>query len=162
MGQVVGTVEAVSTKFDKFSILVNGVWYNTKQEWAPDPQPRKGDNVSFDDGGKNYLKKLSVTGGGVSPATVGGGASRGNAMLGVELGHAANLAIQKVLSENHTSDEDFWKSFDRNTDIAYQIMKAKRSSYEQGEVKAKADMAKVEAVEKRLSGIKKPSTEDIF
>jgi hypothetical protein len=41
-----GTVEAVSTKYDKFSVLVGGVWYGTK--FHPSPAPVAGDTVRFD------------------------------------------------------------------------------------------------------------------
>lgn len=67
MANVTGTVEATNTNFGKFNILVDGKWYNTKEEWAS-VRPNKGDTVSFDDGGKNYLKRLTIVGAG-TPAT---------------------------------------------------------------------------------------------
>jgi hypothetical protein len=66
MATVSGIVERTSDKFGKFSILVGGKWYNTKAEWAPKPAPNAGDVVSFDDGDKNYIKRLRVAGGGPS------------------------------------------------------------------------------------------------
>jgi hypothetical protein len=60
MSTVTGQIEAISTKYGKFSIMVNDNWYGTKQEWAPNPLPNRGDVVEFDDGGKNFLKKLRI------------------------------------------------------------------------------------------------------
>jgi len=93
MATVNGVVEAVSTKFGKFSIMVNGNWYATKMEWAK-VQPNKGDTVTFDDGGGKFLKNVKITGGGeapsATPATVGGGAyvpkNRGTFPIGLEDG----------------------------------------------------------------------------
>jgi len=77
MATVSGVVEAVSTKFGKFSILVNGKWYATKEEWAK-VKPNKGESVTFDDGGKNYLKALMVKRDeGSSPTATAGGGSKG-------------------------------------------------------------------------------------
>ena len=59
MATVTGVVEGVSTKFGKYSVLVNGTWYGTKEEWAH-VKPNKGDTISFDDGGRKYLSKVSV------------------------------------------------------------------------------------------------------
>lgn len=70
MATVTGTVEAYSNKWDKDSILVNGKWYSTK---FPLPtKPDKGDEVEFEDGGKNFINKFRIThstGGGGSTAS---------------------------------------------------------------------------------------------
>lgn len=83
MAIVKGTVEGYNTKFGKYSILVNGTWYGTKEEWAT-VKPVKGDSVEFDDGGAKYMKNVKVVGGGSSapsssaPSKSGGGSfSRG-------------------------------------------------------------------------------------
>ena len=64
MATVEGTVEAISNKFGKWSILVNGTWYGTKEEWKPKVDVNKGDVVSFDDGsiygGGKFVKRLRV------------------------------------------------------------------------------------------------------
>ena len=65
MAIVNGTVEAVSTKFGKYGICVNGKWYNQNPEWLS-VKPEKGDVVEFDDGGRNYIKKLRIVSGGVA------------------------------------------------------------------------------------------------
>jgi hypothetical protein len=64
-----GTVAVVSHKFDKFSLLLEGndTWYSTK--FNPNPEPVKGDVVSFDDGGKKYINKLAIEGGGAPRPT---------------------------------------------------------------------------------------------
>lgn len=80
MGMITGEVEAISTKFGKFGILVGGKWYNTNPEWINGDKPNKGDTVEFDDGGRNYLKKLKILGGGSAPsasAPSGSGGSSG-------------------------------------------------------------------------------------
>jgi len=59
--QVKGQVEAISTKFGKYGVLVNEQWYSTKPEWI-DPKPQKGDVIEFDSGadGKRYLTKCKI------------------------------------------------------------------------------------------------------
>lgn len=58
MSIVTGNVKASSqTKFG-YGILVNDKWYNSKYEI----KASKGDEVEFDDGGKNYIKGLKVVG----------------------------------------------------------------------------------------------------
>lgn len=73
MAEVTGVVEAISTKYDKFGILVNDKWYDTK--FPPVPAPNRGDEVTFDDGGKKYINKLRITSAGSSPAKVSTGGS---------------------------------------------------------------------------------------
>lgn len=63
MAQVNGVVEATSNKFGKLGIAVGGKWYNTDPSWLKGPAPVKGDTVSFDDGGRNYIKNLTILGG---------------------------------------------------------------------------------------------------
>jgi len=74
MATVTGVVEGVSTKFGKYSILVDGTWYGTKEEWAT-VKPNKGDNVSFDNGGAKFFKNCTIVGGASpsAPASSGGG-----------------------------------------------------------------------------------------
>jgi len=75
MSEIKGTVEAVSHKYDKLSLKVDGVWYATKKEYAPSFEINKGDDVVFEDGGKKYLNKVrllsSGSGGGSAPASSG-------------------------------------------------------------------------------------------
>ena len=76
---VTGVVANANDNFGKCNILVNGVWYSTKAEWAPKIRPVLGDSVEFDDGGSKYLKNCRITssGGGVSVAPTAAGASAG-------------------------------------------------------------------------------------
>ena len=81
-----GTVEAKSfnAKYGSYGMLIEGKWYNSKYEIKAE----KGDEVEFDDGGKNYIKGLKVvsSGGGStgsstnssSPAARSGGSGYGN------------------------------------------------------------------------------------
>ncbi len=63
MTQVTGVVNKVGTKWGKVSVEVGGNWYSTKLEWWHEKNtdlPCQGDEVTFDDGGKNYLKNYQV------------------------------------------------------------------------------------------------------
>jgi hypothetical protein len=77
MGQVTGIIEAVSTKYSgKVGIKVGGTFYSTKQEWYSDwgvPFPAEGDEVSFGDGGKNYIQKLKMIKQSGNPSPFGDG-----------------------------------------------------------------------------------------
>jgi hypothetical protein len=57
MSTVNGYVKAKSSNKFGYGILVNDKWYNSKDE----PSCAKGDYVTFDDGGKNYINGLSKT-----------------------------------------------------------------------------------------------------
>lgn len=72
MATVQGVVGAMSNKFDKFSIVVDDVWYSSKFEIPC----KAGDTVTFDNGDKKWcrgLKVISAGSGGASPAPSGGG-----------------------------------------------------------------------------------------
>jgi hypothetical protein len=134
MAMVKGLVENVSTKWDKYSIQVNGAWYGTKMEWAH-VQPSKGDLVEFDDGGGKYTKNLSIVtkgaGGTYGSPKPSAGGKGGYSNLGVELGHAANLAIQIALAGGtEAGSTDFYKAFAQNTRKCYAIMKGLREEFE--------------------------------
>ena len=102
-----GTVEAVSTKFGKYGVLVEGTWYNSKPEYLK-VKPEKGDVIEFDNGGKNYLNKVSIITKSDAPAANSGGAKKGGySQIGVELGHAANLAMQVMLRDGDFVEQDF-------------------------------------------------------
>jgi hypothetical protein len=61
-----------------------------------------------------------------------------------------------------TKEEEFWKAFDRNTDIAFKLMQRKREVYEAEQNDKPAEEAKIKAVEERLSGSAKSDESDIF
>jgi len=140
MAQVRGVVEGQHEKWEKWNILVNGTWYNTKLEWAKE-KPVEGDEVEFDDGGRNYTKNLRILthGGGVAQparASSGGGFTakpKGNYNLGVELGHAANVA--KDMANNHLAaseigTDEWYKYWVTHTQKVYGVMKNLRDQYE--------------------------------
>lgn len=129
MATVTGTVEAVSTKYGKFGVLINDKWYNTKQEWAPNPLPVKGDEITFDDGGKNFLSKCKVVGS--SPKSSGGGGSKGYNPMGVELGQAMNLAMTVAMSTGgEPGSEGFYKFWIEQTETIYAISRSLRTKME--------------------------------
>jgi hypothetical protein len=133
MAQVSGVVEAYSTKFDKWSIMVNDKWYNTKQEWAPkgvELTTLKGVEVEFDDGGKNYIKKFKAKG-----SVSGAPAKSGNktwSNLGVELGHASNIArdICIQIHGKKAGSDEFYADFLEHTEKVFAVMKTLRDKYE--------------------------------
>jgi|DEB0MinimDraft_6_1074348.scaffolds.fasta_scaffold01610_20 hypothetical protein len=69
MAKVSGVVEAShQSKFedDKWSMKVNGVYYNQKKKWL-DCTPNSGDVVEFDNGGSKYIQNLRIVGAGEVP-----------------------------------------------------------------------------------------------
>lgn len=159
-----GVIEAVSTKFDKFSVLVNGNWYGTKQEWAPNPLPQKGDEIRFEAKGGKYLNKCKIVGSG-DVGSKSGAQSRGFSNLGVELGHASNLAMEvmgMLMSRGQLSPEansDFYKQWIEHTDTIYKSMKALREKY-QNETNSASDL---EAEREKKAAFSKPKEEeDLF
>lgn len=136
MSQVTGTVENVSTKWGKYSIQVNGSWYGTKEEWAK-VKPDRGDKVTFDDGGKNYMKNVTITDkGSGSPSS---GSKKVYSNLGVELGHASKLAMDVVLNmpanAKRVGSAEFYKEWLAHTDTIYRTMSHLRKSYEDESLK---------------------------
>ena len=106
MSQIVGTVEAVSTKWDKFSVKIGENWYSTKDEFYKNDVAQRGgvginvgDTVTFDSGATGkYLSRWQITGkgapavaGGAAPAKASGG---GYSTVGVAVGAAMNQAVQ--------------------------------------------------------------------
>tara|TARA_R110000772_G_scaffold241063_1_gene353336 strand:+ start:212 stop:745 length:534 start_codon:yes stop_codon:yes gene_type:complete len=120
-----GTIEAISHKFDKFAILHEEKWYNTKKEYAAEwpVQPAVGDEISWDDGGKKYLGKMKIVkknsaapAGGMSNPPAGGGYSN----IGVEIGHASKLAMDIALQQAQigmyeVGSTDFYKAWAKET-----------------------------------------------
>jgi hypothetical protein len=162
MALVKGTVEAVSTKYDKYSILVNDQWYGTKMEWAR-VKPNKGDSVEFDDGGSKFLKKVKILGssGGSSPAPKGG-----YNQVGVEVGHATNIATQVMgqwVQQQGTESPEvgskaYWAKFCEVTDTVHDITEAFRTKYSAPKPGSEAKEAKATA-----KAIDEPSEdEDLF
>lgn len=132
MAQVTGVVEAVGNKFGKFSVLINETWYGTKEEWAPTPRPDKGDTITFDDGGSKFLKKCKIVGAGASAAASPAGRSYSN--VGVEVGHASNLAMRVVeRMDILPGSDDMYKAFIEHTLKIHRVMSSIRKKVESGE-----------------------------
>ena len=167
MSTVTGTIEAVSTKYDKFSVLVDGTWYGTKQEWAPDPLPKTGDKITFDNGGKKFLSKCKVMGsGGGGGAAPQGGGGKNNWNLGVEVGHASNLAMRVTEMalregdlETAVGSEDFYRFFIKQSKDIYKLMAALKKSIDSEESSAALLEGEKEARNKPKSEV---SDKDLF
>lgn len=83
MAIVTGVVEKLSNNYGKFGMCVNGKWHNTNPEWLK-VKPNEGDTVEFDDGDRNYIKKLRIISGGTgaAPAVAGSSAPRAGGYSG--------------------------------------------------------------------------------
>jgi hypothetical protein len=120
------TIEAISHKFDKFAVMAGDKWYNTKAEFADewDAKPKVGDTITFDDGGKKYLSRMRIT---KSAAGAAGSAGKTDYNLGVEVGHASNLAMRvmemKTSLPSVAGTTDFYKDFIKETETIYKLMK---------------------------------------
>jgi hypothetical protein len=147
MATVKGKIEAISRKYDKFSVMVNDNWYGTKKEWTPSPEPTKGDTIEFDDGGKKYLSKCRIVEKGAYSAGAGaksGGKTWNN--LGVELGHASNIAKDIAMrSDVAPGSDDWYRVWVENTEKVFKVMKKLRTKYE--EEATKTPIPKTEGVE---------------
>lgn len=78
MSNVTGVVKAKSANKFGFGIMVNDKWYNSKFEIPCE----KGDEVSFDDGGKAYVKDLAVVNAGKGSAGVAAVSTAAKAVAG--------------------------------------------------------------------------------
>ena len=141
METVSGTITAVRKDRKGFQID-NNDWYSS---WDPVTAER-GDNVVFNYVQKGQYKnikgKVNVSGSTGSAPVKAGGAKPNNFNLGVELGHAANLA-QRVLEVMYCEDQldaadvevgspKYWAIFNEQTLRAYKVMKALRKKVEGG------------------------------
>lgn len=157
MSTVKGVVEAVSTKYGKFSVMVNDTWYGTKMEWCDDTSIQKGDTIEFDNGGGKFLKKVkrvSASSHGATP--VSGSKSSGYSNIGVELGHASKLGFDVAIKLAEAGSPEFYKLFIEHTENVYKIMKSLRAKYEAG------DTPKVEKAEPTPKEETPAPDEDIF
>lgn len=130
-----GIVEGISYKYDKFSVLVKEAdgtegWYGTKKEFADEwpAKPNRGDKITFDDAGRKYLSKMRILeSAGGSAGAAAGSKSGSNYNLGVEVGHASNLAM-RVMEQRldhqrlEIGSSEYWKQFAKDTNDIYKIM----------------------------------------
>lgn len=137
MNKVTGVVESKSRKGN--SIKVDGEWYGTfsaadlnNVEWK--------DSVEFmwdyDKTGKykNIKGKVTKTDGATSSPPSGRGKAN-NYSLGVELGHASNLAMRMMEQldyEYEVGSADWYKAFIEFTNKNYKVMSALRAQHEAG------------------------------
>ena len=138
MATVTGTVEAalIPNKWGKNSILVGEVWYSTDPKYMTGDIPRKGDVVEFDSGktGK-YINNLTVTSKGAGSASSAKSAGGGYSNLGVELGHASNVAkdMANAFFFGDTSaigGDEWYKYWVTHTEKVYTVMKKLRAKHE--------------------------------
>ena len=122
-----GTVQSKSRKGN--SIKVDDVWYSTYS-------PKDLDHVSWkDDVVFNYVTKgdyKNIKGDvRVASSTATSSGSKRNNNLGVELGHASNLAMTVAMASDFApSSVDFYKHWLEQTETIYAIMNGLRAKYE--------------------------------
>ena len=145
MDKVTGVVESKSRKGN--GIKVNGEWYSTYSaadlnhiEWKDSVEflyEQKGKYRNI----KGKVEKTASGGGAPSgtrslPASGGGGYSS----IGVELGHAANLAMrmmeQAAAESERVGSPEYYKQFVTYTTDMYKVMKAIRAKVESGDISA--------------------------
>lgn len=143
MDKVTGVVESKSRKGN--GIKVEGEWYSTFSaadlnhiEWK--------DSVEFLYEQKGKYKNIK---GKVEKTASGGGAPSGTRSLpasgggyssvGVELGHAANLAMRMMEQTEYeyaVGSPEYYKNFVSYTTDMYKVMKAIRAKVESGDISA--------------------------
>ena len=136
MDTMTGVVSAV--KRDGKALCIDETWYSS---WDPISGVNKGDNVMFNyqqKGRYNNIKgKVRVTGSSPSAGSPQRATSN-NYNLGVELGHASNLAM-RMMEQNNASasaapavgSEEYYKQFMMYTENMYEVMKRIRKVKEQ-------------------------------
>jgi len=138
MATVSGVVERVSTNYGKYSVLINGKWYGTKQEWVK-VKPVAGDMITFDDGGKNFFKNVVLGTPASSPTADAGSTPAANSSFtfpapacGKELSiirqnalsHATEIVVARYYKDESMNGEDL-------ADLAIKLAK-KFESYSTG------------------------------
>lgn len=134
MEKVVGNVESKSRKGN--GIKVDGEWYSTRTpaelahiEWKDDVEFLYEQNGKY----RNIKGKVTKVGGGSSSGGGSRPAGGGYSNVGVEVGHAANLAIRMMEQgdEKHeVGSPDYYKTFTEYTVNMYKVMKAIRAKVE--------------------------------
>ena len=166
MAQVTGVVSQANNpnQWGKFAINVDGNWYSTNPDWIA-LKPNAGDEVTFDDGGKKYIKNLQILKEGSGAPATSGGKKGGYSSLGVELGHASNIAkdmANKIFADVEVGSEDWYKFWMTHTQKVYKTMKALRDKYENEAVAVPAASPESNVVVLKKSASKTAAIEDIF
>lgn len=159
--QVTGVVEAKAVKGMNTSILIGGEWYSSFKG-AGLASVEKGSTVDFlwkpDAKGMGFrniiastVKNLSV--GTLPTASMAGKpyapAAKAYSTLGVELGHASNLAMEMCLKMDKDFDpgsDAFYKAWVHHTDKIFTIMQKIRSSKEKADDVVAAKATSVAAI----------------
>ena len=137
MAIVTGVAEVVMNpnKWGKISICVDGNWYSTDPKYVKWAIPNSGDEVSFDSGGTGkYLNNLTIVGKGSGDPAKSSPAKGGYSNLGVELGHASNVAkdmANTFFSETEIGSEEWYTYWVEHTQKVYATMKKLRAAYEE-------------------------------
>jgi hypothetical protein len=146
--QVTGVVEAKAVKGMNTSILIGGEWYSS-YKGAGLASIEKGSTVDFlwkpdakGMGFRNIIASTVKNLGGSTPAPSGVvgkayvPAAKAYSTLGVELGHASNLAMEMCLKMDSQFDpgtEEFYKAWVHHTDKIFTIMQKIRASKEKAD-----------------------------
>lgn len=143
MSTITGKVE--SMRRDKKGVKVNGEWYSSFNpisgvEWKDEVEfefEQKGRYNNI----KGAVRKLGSGGGGNNSGQYSGAGNRsyGYSNVGVEVGHASNLAMrmmeQRISSEDNIEigSTEYFKMFMEDTKNVHKIMTALRASIEKGD-----------------------------
>ena len=143
--QVTGVVEAKAVKGMNTSILIRGEWYSSFKG-AGLASIEKGSTVDFlwkpdakGMGFRNIIASTVKNLGGSSPVAAGSvgkpyipPARKEYSTLGVELGHASNLAMEMCLGMAgiDPGSDEFYKAWVHHTDKIFTIMQKIRASKE--------------------------------
>ena len=162
MPTITGKVE--SMRRDKKGVKVNGEWYSSFNaisgvEWKDEVEfefEQKGRYNNI----KGAVRKLGSGGGGSNSGKYSGSGNRstGYSNVGVEVGHASNLAMrmmeQRIQMEDNIEigSTDYYKMFMEDTKNVHKIMTALRASIEKGDEPAPKSEVQTEDLE----------TDDIF
>lgn len=130
METISGVVDAV--RKDRKGLCINDVWYSSWDALTCN----KGDEVVFNSVAKGRFNNIK---GKVNVASSGGGGSAsrgpsggGYSNLGVELGHASNLAMRMMEQEKWdvemVGSKEYFSAFTKYTMDVYKVMKHIRES----------------------------------
>lgn len=143
MYKVKGVISARYDNEKNVALVVNGAKYTAYMGKGIPSEAQKGAEVEFDaiDKGdfKNVKGSFKVLGtssstGGHSPSS-SSGSRAGYSNLGVELGHAANLAWSMMVNKTDPTkqgDDAFYAEFVTHTEKVYKVMKGLRKKFEEG------------------------------
>ena len=170
MANVTGVVEVIMTnKFNQDKIAMklvdNDVWYGQSKEWM-EVMPKRGDTVSFSPGKQKdgtegkYIQYLEILNSAAPEAAAPAAKSGGGGFnaLGVELGHAANNAVQLAIATGDPS-LDYVKVL---TKQFYDMMRGLRLEIEGEGKKVVQEKAPKASTKQKAQSLKKAEPEVDF